>query len=356
MERNFDRASAEQESADPSPPGSRVPAPHFVFSTHEIPAKGKFEIWRDFWGTFGEVKVSSHTPEILEGGIELWHAGPLTAVDLSVNQSHYERTKAHARNGHDDFSLTLCGSGTIVDSTVGGTVALPRGGAFFLSHDHRYTITPAENCPTRILRVERAALIELMPRDFEIMMQTFAPGHRTLRLVENIASLFASKTEPTTHERRETIARQAVDLIALLLRPSRDGRALIEQRGLKAAQLGAVLNSIDRHFAQFSLSAETVGRSLGISDRQVHRLLAETTKTFYEHLLERRLLRAREMLIDPLHGETSIAEIAFRTGFTNVSFFSKNFRRRFGDTPTGVRSTAVTERSLSLLRDSLRTR
>ena len=121
---------------------------------------------------------------------------------------------------------------------------------------------------------------------------------------------------------------------------------------LKVARMGAVLQAIDRQFGDPRVSAETVGRGLGLSGRHVHRLLEHTTKTFNEHLLERRLARAHELLSD-FDSQARIADVAFDAGFTSVAYFNQAFRRRFGDTPTGVRAIAARKRSLRVLRRSL---
>ncbi len=172
-------------------------------------------------------------------------------------------------------------------------------------------------------------------------------------LIANMVPLITSRTEPTTPARRAAIGQQIIDLVALLLHPSRDGRALIESRGLKAARMGAVLQAIDRRFADPAFSAEAIGHELGISGRQVHRLLEGTTKTLYEHLLERRLLRAYELLSNPLFGEAKIVKIAEQAGFANVTHFNRLFRARFGDTPTGVRAATATRYTLRDLRQGL---
>jgi transcriptional regulator GlxA family with amidase domain len=55
--------------------------------------------------------------------------------------------------------------------------------------------------------------------------------------------------------------------------------------------------------------------------------------------LDKRLDRAVDLLRDPRHAGKKIVDIAFATGFTDVSHFNRSFRRRFGDTPSGVRTT-----------------
>ncbi|MBM3544806.1 MAG: helix-turn-helix transcriptional regulator [Alphaproteobacteria bacterium] len=119
------------------------------------------------------------------------------------------------------------------------------------------------------------------------------------------------------------------------------------------ARRGAVLRAIDTQFARGDFSVEAVGVQLGITGRQIHRLLEETTKTFSEHLLERRLVRAHELLTSPSTSGKRIADIAYESGFADVTHFSYAFRRRFGDSPRGVRVRAERGRTMAVLRRSL---
>jgi transcriptional regulator GlxA family with amidase domain len=150
----------------------------------------------------------------------------------------------------------------------------------------------------------------------------------------------ADSLDPKVHEAFGT---HLADLLMLLVGADRDSLELIKGRGLKAARMEAVLETIDRDFAYPDLSAERVGLSLGITARQVHRLLEETTRTFYEHLLERRLIESRQLLTDPASAALKVADIALRAGFADRSHFHRVFRKRFGDTPTGVREAAARE-------------
>lgn len=127
-------------------------------------------------------------------------------------------------------------------------------------------------------------------------------------------------------------------LLALALGPSAEAREAIEAGGAKAARLHAVLDEIAKHAREPGFSVEQVARKLGVTDRYVRLLLEETGKTFSEHRLERRLDRALQLLTDPVLAQRSVTDIALMAGFNEISHFNRSFRRRFGDTPTGVRT------------------
>ncbi|MBM3543342.1 MAG: helix-turn-helix domain-containing protein [Alphaproteobacteria bacterium] len=340
-----DQADGDSDRGQPAAP----PVPHhFRFSTRDIAPEGKFETWRDLWLRLAEVEVSTGSFKDFDGEVDLWNAGPLSIAGTKAQASRYGRSTRQANHGSNEFSLTLCRVNGNYSTAKVDRIAVQRGGAFLISHDRPFDIAAPDNRLNDVLLIDRQALLELMPKGFDLDAQTFASEHHLLGVIRNMLPLVTSKTEPTTDEQRAAIGRQVVDLVALLLNPSRDGRELIEQRGLKAARLGAVLRAIDSRFDDVSLSTDGIGHELGISGRQVHRLLEWTTKTFYEHLLERRLQRAHELLSNPSLGEAktgTVAAIAAQVGFTNVTHFNRLFRARFGDTPTGVRTNPLIRRS-----------
>src|SRR5262249_19350302 len=150
----------------------------------------------------------------------------------------------------------------------------------------------------------------------------------------NSYSTVAGSLDRNVHEAFGT---HLVDLLMLLVGADRDSLEIIKGRGLKAARTAAVLKIIWRDFASPDLSANRIGLALGITGRHVHRLLEETTKTFYEHVLERRLVQSHRLLTDRACGALKVSDIARRAGFVDPSYFTRAFCTRFGDTPTSVR-------------------
>jgi AraC-like DNA-binding protein len=117
-------------------------------------------------------------------------------------------------------------------------------------------------------------------------------------------------------------------------------REPLDEPGLRAARRAAILREIERRSADPNLSALTIARQLGITPRYVHLLLAETGRSFTHHVLERRLERAAALLRNPGWRHRKIADIAAEAGFTDLSYFNRAFRRRYGTTPSRIRATA----------------
>ncbi|WP_268125286.1 alpha/beta fold hydrolase [Roseivirga pacifica] len=93
-----------------------------------------------------------------------------------------------------------------------------------------------------------------------------------------------------------------------------------------------VLQCIDEHLGNESFGVEMLCREIGVSERQLQRKLkAITNKSPNQLISSVRLHRAKELI---LAGKLNIAEIAYQTGFSNPSYFSKCFKKEFGTSPS----------------------
>ena len=71
---------------------------------------------------------------------------------------------------------------------------------------------------------------------------------------------------------------------------------------------------------------------------------ADGGKPFSFGLMAARLRRARIYLLDPAQADLSIADIAFRCGFLDVSSFYRAFRAAYNVTPKSLREQAPSSR------------
>lgn len=145
-----------------------------------------------------------------------------------------------------------------------------------------------------------------------------------------------SEAEGVTPELARIFGFHVVDLVASTLGATHDGAAEAEAGGVRAARVRQVLDRIARSACQPSFTIKTVAAELGVTVRTVQILLAETGSTFSEHVAEHRLRRAWRLLANP-GSRLAIAEIAYAAGYNDLANFHRAFRRRFGDTPAGVR-------------------
>jgi transcriptional regulator GlxA family with amidase domain len=83
------------------------------------------------------------------------------------------------------------------------------------------------------------------------------------------------------------------------------------------------------------LSLDDIAEQGGLSRRQLERhfrnLLLEPPAVIYRNI---RLERARGLMIET---DMSVMEVAMACGFNSANVFSRHFKKRYGETPFGVR-------------------
>jgi len=131
------------------------------------------------------------------------------------------------------------------------------------------------------------------------------------------------------------------DLVAVALGATRDAAETANGRGVRAARLSAIKSDIMAHLAHPELAAGAVATRQGISEPYLRKLFESEDTSFSDFVLGQRLLRAYRMLTDPRLADRSITSIAYDSGFGDLSYFGRCFRRRFGDTPSAIRADAA---------------
>ena len=89
---------------------------------------------------------------------------------------------------------------------------------------------------------------------------------------------------------------------------------------------------IDQHFTREDLSHTTLADHFGCSASKISKAFAKTfSMSVSSYISKKRLDLAAELLAQ---GETSVAEVAEKCGFSSADTFRKAYKRRFGHSPT----------------------
>ncbi len=146
-----------------------------------------------------------------------------------------------------------------------------------------------------------------------------------------------SETEDIPLKLLKTIEGHVLDLLANAYDPAGEWSRAAPNKGVDEARRQQLLGLFASSYGDPKASAASFGATLGISARSVHKALEKTGASFSEHLLEKRLQAAYGMLQSANCSHLRVIDIALAVGFSDISYFNRTFRRRFGDTPSSVR-------------------
>lgn len=112
----------------------------------------------------------------------------------------------------------------------------------------------------------------------------------------------------------------------------------VHTSGLALAEQGMAY--IDRCFDEYDLNTQAIAGQLGVTARQLQRAFSALGTTPSDYLLKKRFERACHLLRDKAEkiNAQSVSSIAYDCGFNDVSYFNRQFRKRFGCSPGQFRN------------------
>ncbi len=320
-----------------SPTSSRI----LRISTEMLAERERFAAFREeFARRVLMMDVIDHSDGRARIDVTFMPLGSIAVGTLAATPSEFVRHKHHLKDGSDDFLFEIIKAGPIQHTQAGEEHSYDAGSACFIDQGRPMRGFGLCVGGARNITVQAAALKTLVSHPEDLAGHPVHPGP-ALRLLDGYLRSLTSLEEPPSAELAPIIGVHLLDLVAAALGPTAEAAEVIAKRGLKAARLRAILAEIARRFSKPDCDLDNVARTLGLSRRYVQQLLEETGKSFTEHLVERRLERSFAMLRDRRCLHLAIIDIAFAAGFGDISHFNRVFRRRFGDTPSGVRAAAI---------------
>jgi AraC-like DNA-binding protein len=317
---------------------SDLPVAPIVMSTDMLPERERFDAWRESFA-LRLVRVDVTTPDraAFRAAMGMLPLDRLSLVTCNVSAVGLTRTKQLVHDGNDDLCLVICTTGTARLQFGDTVLTLEPGDATIVPSYRIGGVTTTAETATLSLRLPRALLRELIgPREPPSLR--LIPRHDPrLRLLLNYARQLATAGDPLQLSTARLAGRHLAELAAHLLAPTADCVRAERFGGVRAARLNAVVDGIEQHLADPQLSAEWLGAKLGLSERYVQHLVAETGVGFAQLVRRRRLEWARALLEERDAPPRRIVDIAYAVGFSDLSNFNRQFRQHFGLTPSDIR-------------------
>jgi AraC-like DNA-binding protein len=317
----------------------KASAEPFRFSTDDAPLQDRATLLREVVGRiYTRLDLGPLGEAPVRMAIERHPWASASLLFCEVNPLSSVRTPELIRDADGDFRFIVRVDGTQYQFVAEGVdeVMNGRDGAL-LFNGAATTINLPKPCAITAIRMRRdvlaAAARGLEDRPIRRVESMSAP----LQLLDSYIGVLRKQGPTTDPVLAHQVGTHLVDLVALALGPTEETRVRAITGATRAARLATIRADVLTNLAEVNLTAIAISRRHGVSDRYVHLLFEETGQTFSRFVEEERLKRAFALLRDPARGVKRISEIAAEVGFAELSTFDRAFRRRFGDTPTGVR-------------------
>lgn len=268
-------------------------------------------------------------PVICAGDIEiaLLESGPFDITNTSTHASAKQhRCSLHIMTSGQRAVVAREGREFIVSKTMGMMVD---EGRFY-----RYR---SDNELTRalILMLPKARIMERVSAFERVIGAPFDLACEPFRLLQSYLGLSTAGVDLNVPALARANAEYVIDLVVMMLEQRAEDADAAQGRTQPEVRYRLILAEIERDIADPKLSGKTVAARVGITERYLQQLLEMHGETFSHFVLRQRLDKAAAMLVSKR--QMRIADVAFLCGFSDLSYFNRSFRKRFGETPRGYR-------------------
>lgn len=254
-----------------------------------------------------------------------------TATSIEHTSQHVARTPKR----HLHLMMSLDGS-PIEISHCGHTTRLDEGDFVLVDDSAPFRIVlPEPNCALG-LTVRPAMLERLIPQARSLcgLRLSGSCGLGTMAKLM-LRSLWSQIESELPHDYTLPVVTNLLNVVACAFAMEHGTTA--GKRAVVGARKAEIDQFLELRLRDADLNADFVARRFNVSARYIRMIFAQSGERLSKRILDRRLEECAAQLANPLWRNQTITDIAFSWGFSNMAYFSRAFKLRYGCTPRDYR-------------------
>ncbi|WP_446223066.1 helix-turn-helix domain-containing protein [Nocardia sp. IBHARD005] len=264
---------------------------------------------------------------------QAWMLGPIALTRSEVSGHQVCRTSRHERSTPSDTLTVTVQNGQVRRHEQFGAQTLIEPGACEV-------IDLATAFASGWHGLGGTLCLQLSRERLGISAETVVAAHGRLAasplypmVTAQIQHLVAIADQLETDPAAASVGEACLEMVRALLisaagRGPGDGAAIPEQLLIEQ-----ILGYVRTHLSDSTLKTPDIAAANNISVRHLYKVCAQSGISLEQWIIEQRLVRARDMLIDRGYEHRSIASVAGAVGFRDAAHFARRFREAFGTTP-----------------------
>lgn len=306
-----------------------------VYDTALQEPRDRFRFWSGLMcRTFAPAHGVFPRGSALDARFTVNELGPTTICTVSAPRQLWERTKRHIRDAPREqflFSQLISGNGVLRQR---GQELRLQAGAMAI-YDVNLPYTYEVEGEVLFVKLPKRELIRQvgLPRELGI------PAQRHRGLPDWTSGVVRQAAGLEIHGDPRTANLVGGSVMGAIMTLLRDAAPITKQdhSNICSPTLQRVCADIEAQLSDPDLSVDGIARAHGMSERSLYRLFEDLGTTPTRWILRQRLERCHSQLQSQPH--RSVSDIAICNGFSDLSHFSRSFKKAYTIAPTASRKT-----------------
>lgn len=308
-----------------------------VFSTAFSEPNEKFEVWREaICRTFVALEPAITDPDGFAGEIKSVAVGGLLVSDICAEAQVVQRRKDDIRRSSTDMLYLIRQlQGRCDIRSDAGVASMSEGDCVLVDPHLPYELHFDRDFRQYCVQIPQWWLRQHVSHDQRLMIGHCIPSR--LPIARVLGTTIDQLLE--VGECRQSQIDVSEVFVDVLIR-SLDALSKNDPKSSASRYRSAeqVFTYIARNFRDETISPTSAAEALGCSVRYVHKVCAMSGVTFNRMVLDARLSEAARSLLSSPPSASRISDIAYSSGFADLSHFCRLFKSRFGVSASAYRN------------------
>jgi AraC-like DNA-binding protein len=311
------------------------------WSTDSIEPGTRIQAWRDFvFDAFQECDMEYEANNDFWAKMTCNRYGDITIGRICGSRRRAARTAEKAKFGDDGVVMTIACEGRYRYDQARRDNLIEPGEAYFFHNCLPGAFEADEGGNYWLVSLPAKVIIPGFGDSSSLIGCRITDAKPELRLLTSYLDAVYRTPGLRDPKTKAVIGSQVQDLVVAAVGRADEAAQATAGRGIRAARYKLVMEEIHRRYGEPMLNGERIARALGVSKRYIQQLFEENGRTLSAEIMNERLKAARKALADPSNDGHKISEIAYRCGFSDLSYFNRAYRQKFGETPKAARGPA----------------
>lgn len=308
-------------------------------STEQLAAKDSFDYWREaICDEYVQLDCDNYSGDNfngrLRGGVGV---GDLRFSEVISDPQLVQRSKYQiAKSVEEDFLISFQLSQRGLVRQNGREARLQPGSFAMYDSTQPYALSFNQPFHQLIVQMPKPILAEHLidPEKYTAIPISSTSGLGAI--LSNFIFSLAQETKNISLVSQE-LSDNLLNMIAMAFSSSVKLEQMSDNTLVQDSLKSRIKKFIENNINNAKLSNSLIAESQGISVRYLNKLFQQEELSLHQLILDKRLHKARVLLLDQSYKNHSIEQIAYSLGYSSPAHFSRSYKKHFGVSPSEER-------------------